>query len=312
MPTDLPFNLNAPARTGQGPYGLVPGNIGLPGVYQDVAGVFPNLSGNIGALSRSIGSELAGELDPNTVAMLQNTAAQFGIGQGVPLSPFAGSSGLRHLGLTAEAQRARGAQNLLSSLPTLARTLTVQPETQLAVADRNATLNAAPDPAKAAAEAQRLFDLYMAKLTRGGGGGAQFGGGGGSSRGPAGGTGVFDSPWAPFQPEAVRGGQPYTPPYQGTGITWGTQGTKPQDLWGDFAGGFPGPEGGSVATPGGGGFTDWFNDPFIGGGGGMFGLGTNTGGGATGEDTDFWDAFWDAGPPDQPDFDYLNEWGAWE
>src|SRR5437762_13318708 len=95
-----PFNLNASPRTGQGPFGLVPGNIGVPSVYNDVSGVFPNLSGNLGALSSNIGHELAGELDPNTIAQLQNTAAQFGVGAGVPLSPFSGVQGLRHLGLT--------------------------------------------------------------------------------------------------------------------------------------------------------------------------------------------------------------------
>ena len=131
-----PFNLNAPPRTGQGAYGMVPGAIGLPPVYNDIAGVFPNLSGNIEALSKNIGSELAGELDPETVALLQNTAAQFGIGAGVPLSPFSGARGLRHLGLTAEAEKAKGAQNLLAALPTLAKTLTVSPETQLEVANR--------------------------------------------------------------------------------------------------------------------------------------------------------------------------------
>src|SRR6266550_7462993 len=174
-----PFNLNAGARAGQGPYGQVPGNIGLPPVYNDVAGVFPNLSGNVGAASSAIGHELAGELDPNTIAMLQNTSAQFGIGAGVPLSPFAGSSGLRHLGLTAEAQRSKGIADLTSSLPSLAKTLTIDPNTQLEVANRNATLNAAPDPAAAAAEAQRLFNEYLKKTAIGGG--ASFGGGGGGA-----------------------------------------------------------------------------------------------------------------------------------
>jgi len=270
-----PFSLNAPSRTGQGPFGNVPGAIGLPPVYNDVAGVFPNLSGNIGALSRNIGSQLAGELDPQTIAMLQNTAAQFGIGQGVPLSPFSGAQGLRHLGQTVEQQKALGAQNLLSALPTLAHTLTVSPETQLNVADRNATLNAAPDPAAAAREAQRLFDLYARRL--GGGAGMSFGGGGGAPRN-ANAPGAF-TPWAGFGGDvAATGSRASTPYYGGTGITWGNigaaSGTRaPQDLWSDFAGGFPGPEGSSVATPGGGGFNDWFNDPFIGGGGGMFGLG---------------------------------------
>ncbi len=266
-----PWNLNAPPTGGQGPFGKVPGAIGLPPVYNDVAGAFPNLSGNLGQLSTNIGHELAGELDPQTIAMLQNTSAQFGVGRGVPLSPFSGAQGLRQLGLTSEAQRARGNADLLSALPTVARSLTVSPETQLDVANRNATLGAAPDPEAAAREAQRLFNEYLKRTA--GGGGMSFGSGGGGAprnqNAPGGGT-----PWAPFQPPAVSGGQPYVPPFTGNNINWGTGGTRaPQDLWSDFAGGFKGPEGGSVATPGGGGFNDWFNDPFIGGGGGMFGLG---------------------------------------
>lgn len=225
-----PFNLNAPSRTGQGPYGNVPGAIGLPPVYQDIQGVFPNLSGNVSALSKNIGNELAGELDPQTIAMLQNTAAQFGIGAGVPLSPFSGARGLRQLGLTVEGQRSKGISDLLGALPTLAKTLTISPETQLEVANRNATLNAAPDPQAAAREAQRLFEAYLKRTA--GGGGMSFGGGGGGAPRNFNAPGASSSPWGSFPGDvAASGSQPFVPPYAGTGINWGTQGTKPQDLW---------------------------------------------------------------------------------
>jgi len=310
MPTQ--FDLNPLPRTGQGPFGLVPGAIGLPPVYNDIAGVFPNLSGNLGALSRNIGSDLAGELDPETIAMLQNTAAQFGIGSGSPLSPFSGAKGLRQLGLTAEGQRAKGAQEFLTALPTIGKTLTVSPETQLEVANRNATLNAAPDPEKAAREAQRLFELYLARLGGGRQGGVQMGGGGGGGGGQPRNlnSGLFDSPWSSFNPEAVHGSRPSPLPWSGTGTEgWGTNYVPPQDLWEGTRGGFQGPEGGSVATPGGGGFQEWFNDPFLGGGGGMFGLGQ---GGNDQNTEDYWaDWLWggDPGenqspvlPPDWEDF----------
>jgi len=273
-----PFNLNAAPRTGQGPFGLVPGAIGLPNVYNDVAGAFPGLSGNLGKLSATIGSELSGELDPETIAMLQNTAAQFGIGAGVPLSPFVGAKGLRQLGLTAEAQKSKGAADLLAALPTVAKTLTVSPETQLDVANRNATFNAAPDPQAAAREAERLFNAYLAKTQRGGGGGISYGGGGGGAPRNLNAPANFNAgPWAPFSGDSVWGSIPTTPYYAGTGINWGAQGGAPQDLWSGTRGGFPGPEGGSYATPGGGGFMDWFNDPFIGGGAGAGFAGGNWG-----------------------------------
>ncbi len=297
-----PWNLNAPPTTGQGAYGMVPGAIGLPPVYQDVAGVFPGLSGNIAALSKNIGSDLAGELDPETIAMLQNTSAQFGIGAGTPLSPFSGARGLRQLGLTAEGQRKQGAQELLSALPTISNSLTIKPETQLDVANRNTTLGAAPDPRLAALEAQRLFNEYLKSL--GGGSRMNFPGGGGG-----GAPQNLNAPGAnlgwPAIPSVSGTQQPAAPYYGGTGINWGQNQASPQNLWGNFSGGFPGPEGGSVATPGGGGFNDWFNDPSIGGGGGMFGMG----GGAQGTGNDvanMADWFnWDPNPtlPDFPEWE---------
>jgi len=255
------------------------------------------LQQNLGALSSNISSELAGELDPETVAQLQNTAAQFGIGAGVPLSPFVGAKGLRHLGLTAEAQKSKGAADLLAALPTVAKTLTVSPETQLEVANRNATLAAAPDPQAAAREAERLFNAYLSRLQRTGGASVSYGGGGGGAPRNLNAPNAFmNSPWAGFPGESVWGGIPVEKPYAGTGINWGAQGRAPQDLWANM-GTFQGPEGGSVATPGGGGFTDWFNDPFLGGGGGMFGVGPgNT------NSTDYWNDWfnWDTGAPQQP------------
>jgi hypothetical protein len=240
-----PFDLNAPSRKGQGPFGNVPGAIGLPPVYNDVAGVFPNLSGNLSKLGGNISSELSGELGPETMAMLQNTAAQFGIGAGVPLSPFSGAQGLRHLGLTAEGQRAKGIEHLLGALPTVAKTLTISPETQLDVANRNSVLNAAPDPEAAAREAERLFNAYMKKL--GGGGGMSFGGGGGGAPRNVNAPGGF-TPWAGFGGDvAATGSRPGTTPYAGSGINWGTQGPAPQDLWGG---------GGPTNT------TDYWNDWF--------------------------------------------------
>lgn len=294
MPTAPLFNLNAPPRTGQGPFGLVPGAIGLPPIYNDVAGVFPGLSGNLGALSANISSDLAGELDPQTIEMLQNTAAQFGIGQGTPLSPFSGARGLRQLGLTAEAQRRQGASNLLSALPTVANTLTVRPETQLEVADRNATLNAAPDPAQAAREAQRLFDLYMARLSGRIGGGMSFGGGGGAPRNTnASSAGVFDSPWAPFQPQSERGTRASEPFFSGTGINWGKQGAAPIDLWNG-----QGPPQSQTGY-----WDEWFDwNP---------GAGSVSGVGAGAQnDMDYWNDWFGFEDNQTPDFSYLEEWGS--
>jgi len=247
-----------------------------------VAGAFPMLQQNLGALSSNISSALHGELDPETIAMLQNTAAQFGIGSGTPLSPFSGAAGLRHLGDTVEAQKAKGGAMLLSALPTVAKTLTLSPETQLEVANRNATLNAAPDPQAAAREAERLFNAYLAKVQRTGGGGVSFGGGGGGAPRNLNAPGNFNAgPWAPFSGESVWGSRPVEPYYAGTGINWGPQGRAPQDLWG----GPQGPELGLWAQQG----------PEL----GMWGTGA---GGGPQQGTDYWNDWfnWDTGASQQP------------
>jgi hypothetical protein len=280
-----PFNINAPPRAGQGPYGSVPGAIGLPPVYNDVAGVFPGLAGNVAGASRNIANELAGELDPQTIAMLQNTAAQFGIGKGVPLSPFSGASGLRHLADTVEGQRRKGIEDLNSTLPTIAKTLTVDPNLQAEIANRNATLNAAPDPAAAAAEAERKFLQYM-NLLRGqnGFGGGQsnpyagwgnsyrdpFSGSWGNKSSPAGGTGVF----APGGTTTSRAG---------SGTLGGTFGWNEDDIYNSLGFGNFGSLTGDTSSP--------------------FG---NVGGGQN-NDLSNWD--WDWQAPQQPVYDDWEDWG---
>ncbi len=221
-----PFNLNAPSRTGQGPFGNVPGAIGLPPVYNDVAGTFPGLSGNLAQFSKNVGSALKGELSEPTIAMLQNTAAQFGIGAGTPLSPFSGAAGLRHVARATEEQQAQGANSLLGGLSAISKNLTVDPSLQTDVANRNATFNAAPDPAAANAQAQALFNAYLKKTAAGGG--QSFGGGGGSAaprnqNAP----GFQDMPWAPAggAGAAFGTGAGAPPPYQGGLPNFGQQPT---------------------------------------------------------------------------------------
>lgn len=172
------FNPSPAPRGGQGAFGMVPGAIGLPNPQGDLAGVYPNLSGQTAQLSKNISSELAGELSPETVNMIQDKAARFGITSGSPLSQFAGAAGLKNLGLSVEQQQKGGLADYLNAITGIQKTQTVSPELQAEIAMQNAVYNAAPDPAMAAKEQQDLLDKYLAE-----------------TRGPAGGTGGSATPW---------------------------------------------------------------------------------------------------------------------
>jgi hypothetical protein len=169
--TGTSYNLSPAPRAGQGAFGKVPGTIGLPNPQADLAGVYPNLSGANAQVSKNIMGELSGELSPETIKTIQDQAARFGVMSGSPLSQFAGAAGLKNLGLSVEQQQKGGLADYLNAITGISKTQTVTPELQSEIAMQNAVYNAAPDPAAAAAEEQKLLDKYLQE-----------------TRGPAGGT----------------------------------------------------------------------------------------------------------------------------
>lgn len=175
------FNLNPQPRQGQGAFGSVPGNIGLPNPSADLSKVYPNLTGTNSAVSDQIMSQLRGELSPDTIAAIQNAAATYGVTSGMPGSGLQWNKSLRDLGIATEDQISKGISNYNATIPTVSGTQTVRPETQVDVATQNAVWNSAPDPAAAASYAQQLFDKYLGSLSQSFGGGG--GGGGGSGGG---------------------------------------------------------------------------------------------------------------------------------
>ncbi len=88
---------------------------------------------------------------------------------------------------TTEALQAQGLKDYNSTIPTISKTQTVDPNLQAGIAGTNATTSAMPNPADAASYAKQLFDQYLQQLS-----------------GPAGGTGAF-----------AGGG--YKPPWMGGG-----------------------------------------------------------------------------------------------
>jgi hypothetical protein len=172
------FNLSPSPQGGQGAFGKVPGDIGLPTPQADLAAIYPNLSAQTGQLSGNIMSELQGTLSPETINSIQDNAARFGVSMGSPGSPFAGAQGLKNLGLSVEQQQKGGLADYLNAITGISKTQTVSPELQTQIAEQNSVWNAAPDPAAASAEQLKLLDKYLAE-----------------TRGPAGGTGNAGVPW---------------------------------------------------------------------------------------------------------------------
>jgi len=160
------FNLSPAPTSGQGAYGKVPGQLGLPDPAGDLASVYPNLSGTNEEVSNAILRQLRGELSPETVANIQDSAASFGVASGMPGSGLATSRGLRDIGLATEQVQQQGVQNYQSVLPTVSGTQTVSPAQQSEIALQNAINAAAPDPQAAAQQTQALFNDYLKQIAK--------------------------------------------------------------------------------------------------------------------------------------------------
>lgn len=157
----------APApQAGQGPYGKVPGNIGVPNRFGDLASVFPGLGAANSLASGNIMNELRGELSPETVNAIRDEAASFGVSSGMPGSGFSGNRGLRNLGLSVEGQKQQGLKDYLGAITSISGTQTVSPELQTEIATQNSINRSAPDPEAAAKREQELFDKYLEKLSK--------------------------------------------------------------------------------------------------------------------------------------------------
>jgi hypothetical protein len=192
----LNYSVNPSPTTGSNTaYGLVPGQISTPpSTYEQVGSVYPNLGAQTGQLSSNVTNELAGQLSPQTIAALQQHAAQFGVQSGMPGSQFQGHQGLASLGLNTEAMQQQGQKDYLSALTSIGSTQTPQ-ALAAEIASSNATLAAAPNPQMAA---EKQMSDWMAKFNAASGAGRGGGGGGASvqpTSSPSGGTGNYDPVW---------------------------------------------------------------------------------------------------------------------
>lgn len=117
--------------------------------------VYPNLSADLNSALGITRSQLAGELTPEVQRAVTNAANARAVAGGVGGSPFAGSVIARDLGLTTMDLQNRGVQNLQGQISGINQNL-VQPSVDLA--QSNAILASAPNPAAAAAEQQRVYE----------------------------------------------------------------------------------------------------------------------------------------------------------
>jgi hypothetical protein len=170
------FNANPGTQAGFGAYGGVPGPVGLPSPAADLGAQYPNLSKSNNQISNNVLSELSGELSPEALANIDRAGAAFGLSSGMPLSGASKTRQLQTLGLTTEELQRQGLGDYLSATGGISKTQTLDPSLQTQIADRNATMASAPNPAAAAQTAQSIFQQELDQIR-----GPQ----GGMPRGPA-------------------------------------------------------------------------------------------------------------------------------
>ena len=145
---------------------MVPGPITPPNPYGDLSSVYPNLSGTNAQVSGDIMSKLRGEISPATMNALKTASAQWGVGSGMgPQSGLAVNGLFGNIAGYSEKLQQEGLQDYGNLIPTISQTQTLNPALQAEIADRNATMAAAPDPAASASYAMQLFDKYLNSMS---------------------------------------------------------------------------------------------------------------------------------------------------
>lgn len=187
----MPYNYNInPAPTGgQGAFGLVPGQVGIPDPYEYLKNIIPNLPGLNTAATGVVGNQLGGKVSPQTTANMWNLGALSAGQSGMPGSNAYGGTmpnylAMASLGHTTEGLQQTGLENYNKLIPTIAQTQTVNPALLAEIAATNAVNAAAPSPQAAYERAKADWLQGLAMTASGPGGGTR---GVGS---PSGGTGM--------------------------------------------------------------------------------------------------------------------------
>src|SRR5678816_1266387 len=167
------FTLTPQTQPGVGAYGTVPGPIAKPpSLYEGAQSIYPGLAGLTDSAGRNIASELRGEFSPETEAALWDTANRYGVASGMPGAGLWSNRFMGNVAGAKEKLQQQGGADYSRFLGDLAKT-TDDPNLLAAIAARNATMAAAPNPEQAAlalAEAYRRAQLDAAGRARGPGG----------------------------------------------------------------------------------------------------------------------------------------------
>lgn len=136
------YQSNPSPQSGAGLFGGVPGAVGLPDPYADLARVFPNLSNANAALSGDIASNLSGQISPAVLQQIQSAAGNAGIDTaGLNLTdPYS------VLGASPEALQSQGLSQITSTLPKVSSAETLSPGIQAQVSEFNAQNAAKANP----------------------------------------------------------------------------------------------------------------------------------------------------------------------
>lgn len=238
-----------PAGGGTGPstysaaYGGIPGPTPVPpSTYEQTRSIYPQIQNLTGGAGKVIQSQLSGELSPETINAIQNAAASWGVATGMPGSQFAGYRGLRQLGLNVEQMQNQGVGNYNNFLGSIART-TNDPALLAQISAYNNQLAAAPDPAAAAAAAEKAYQDAI-RQTQGTGTIPSVGGissslpsfGGSRPAGSAFTPGAYEAPPVVGSPAAGTGGLTYG----GATYYGGTGPTQAANNWQTWASSLPG------------------------------------------------------------------------
>lgn len=167
--TDQLYGRGFPSATPAAPVASTSSN---PGQYNaNFSTLYPNLSATQGQASANTLSRLRGELSPETLNAIQDTAARFGIGAGMPLggggNTITGNFGRKLVGQTVEGLQSQGLQDYLNTLKSYSGTLmettgdvTSRHGTDVGAAtSRHATDTQASTAASALGEGARQFNI---------------------------------------------------------------------------------------------------------------------------------------------------------
>lgn len=172
MATSTPtYNPQASYGYFGGPFGSQPAPVPIPQPAQDLANQIPGLSGLNSSASNFIGSELSGQLSPDTLQAIQRAGAQQSVSSGMPntgmaAGTLAGQGSLATIGQTSQQLQNQGVSDYSKFVPTVSSTQTVNPAVEAEINTQNSINAAAPNPGAAATYAQQLFQQYLSQLNK--------------------------------------------------------------------------------------------------------------------------------------------------